>query len=813
MHIRAQNAAVVVRKLISAVRLEIFEVLPPASIVMSTNGKLLCSYPGPAIKVSTELFARKSFLGELASFLTQMDVDVLDSSATTVKAASTVREVRESAHPKYISELLVGILRGFGQPAVVDRITKRIGDEVLWKNAYKPWRRSALWLVIRVALQTSEGHDNIYKPFILFFHAHILRLCAQRAFPSELLFEMRVKMARRLAKLGSAVSSDVYQAVYDAATETERLLQKRWSVFHRIRSISPPWRPEELDFVADTAITLCNSRTYLTKALRSTSQSYSPKQFTPSHRPRLHNAVNFDQFLEGRLTNAVSEDRRTALADFELSVERHLDSWAVSSQLNDDAPDIIASCIEQYFTSAQRIYGTDPEDNSVMILTIMDLWRALDILVIRRCPLLASYSPEIPQDFLHPLLLHRTDSLRRALLIEEYVRRRHDDASCTTSIFSDKAVDSSFAVQYFRSSQRLQRIYADIDRHARQEREAKRAELGVLNQNWQSLMNTASGMNHSYFEDSDGNLVHYYSGCGKCRTENQARSLRIGVHEWPLPDAKVAAQSVVFELSPPRAFSTWREITYKILRDIGMPNACDGTDEPEILLDAFSGVKSWATRHAYHRITIGSTTKSFKDQTHYRKVQIPANEPSVLVNNGLSFKLFDRINRSWAAGPFLGSGVATFSHPPVPLSGPYRNLHSTVSGTHHTSNEVIATQADCPKELSLHEYMAFSTLRSGPRLQWLNIARELASPSLSFRREEVHSLITQAAWQLGPLTDGEREWHIDLGVLDFGRTLLHELDALLERVQVNWLEEVTVRTVGMLYTTLHRHWLNYLQLW
>jgi hypothetical protein len=219
----------------------------------------------------------------------------------------------------------------------------------------------------------------------------------------------------------------------------------------------------------------------------------------------------------------------------------------------------------------------------------------------------------------------------------------------------------------------------------------KRAELFVLNQMWQSLMNTASGMNHSYFEDSDGNLVHYYSGCGKCHTENQAWSLKIGVREWPLSDAKVAAQSVVFELSPPRAFSTWREITYKILWDIGMPN----------------------------------------------------------------------------------------------------------SGTHHTSNEVIATQADYPKELSLHEYMAFSTLRSRPRLQWLNIARELASPSLSFRREEVHSLITQAAWQLGPLMDGVREWHIDLGILAFRRTLLHELEALLERVQANWLEEVTVRTVGM----------------
>jgi hypothetical protein len=789
---------VVVRKLVDSVRFEIFEVLPPASVVMSTNGKLLCSFPGPAVIVSTKLFENPSFLKELSSFLTQMDVDVLDSTATTVKAGSEVREVRESTDPKYISELLVGILRGFGQPADVARITKRIGDEVLWKAAYKPWRRSGLWLAIRVALQTSDERNNMYKSFTLFFHAYLLHLCVQRAFPSELLFVMRVKIARRLAKLGgSVVTDEVHQAVYDVATGTDKLLQNRWSAFQRRRSISPPWLPEKLDFVADTAITLRNSQKYLRDALCSTSQTLSSNKFTPSHRPRLHDIVNFSHFSGGKLKEAVSKDRRIALADFELSVERHLDSWVVEFQLDDGAPDVIASCIEQYFTSAQELYDTDPEDKSVMMLTIMDLWKALDILLVQNCPLSSSYSPEIPQDFLHPLLLHRTGSLQRALLIEEYVRRRHENASCTTSIFSDKIVNSSFAVLFFRLSQRLQRLYSDIDRHAQQEREKKRAELDGLNQRWQSLMDAASRMSHSYTTDNQGNLVH--RKCGRCRTEKKAQKLRIDVHEWPLPKSTLEAHLAVFELSPPRVFSTWREITYKILWDIGMANPHDdGSAKPKVLLDAFSGLKAWATRHPYHRITIGSTSKSFKDQTHFKTVQIPADESTVLLNNGLSFKLYDRSNQSWVAGPFLASTVATFCQPSAPRSGPYRNLHSTVTGTCHTSNEAIAFQANCPKELSLHEYIAFSTLRSGPRLQWLNIARELASPSLSFRQEEVHSLITQAAWQLGPLTGCAREWHIDLGTPDFGPVLLRELDALLERVQANWLEEVTARTVGML---------------
>src|SRR6202012_1711169 len=219
MHIQAQNAAVVVRMLVDKVQFEMFEVLPKSNNVTSATGKLLCSYPGPAVQVSPELFSNECFLQELASFLVQMDVDVLDSAATVVKAGSTVREVRESAHPKYISELLVGILRGFGEPAFVDRITKRIADEVLWKDAYKPWRRSPLWLIIRVALQTSLD-SNMYKSFMLFFHAHVINLCIPTRFPSETLHIMRVKLARRLSKLGSAVSDDVYQAVYSAKNNT-----------------------------------------------------------------------------------------------------------------------------------------------------------------------------------------------------------------------------------------------------------------------------------------------------------------------------------------------------------------------------------------------------------------------------------------------------------------------------------------------------------------------------------------------------------------------------------------------------------------
>ena len=802
MHIRAQNAALIIRSLPSddVVQFEVFEVSPQNTAIMSTKGKLLCSYPGPAIQIPADIFMDESFCQELSSFLIQMDVDCLDSTPTASKAGSVVYEVRETAHPRYISELLVGILRGCGQPAVVDRITKRIGDEVLWDNAYKPWRRSPLWLILRVSLQSSLRIGKLYKIFILFFHAHLLRCCVHREFPSELLYTMRVKTARRLSKLGPAVSNHVYKFVHDTFKETEALLLKRWTTFQAMGSITRALQPEALDFAADAEISLHNSYHYLTEMLRLASDGFSQTRFSPSHGSRIHTLHDFSQFMDGQLASAIAEDRRIAITDFELIVETNLESWVAASAHNDNTPDVIASCIQQYYDGAKDHYGADVEGNSIMILTIMDLWVALDTSTIQQCPLLKQYSPEIPSNFLHPLLLHRSSTLKRALHIEEYLCRRHREARNTTSIFSNKISESSFAVKYFRASEDLQHLEDKIIADAQQKRQTKRAELNELNQTSASLLEEASRMDHNWSMEA----THRSKKCQKCRRENRAKALRICIHEWPLPRSTVDAQQAVFELSPPSAFSAWRSITYLILRDIGLPLVPDlqgkrRKPKVEVLLDSFSGLCRWtATHQKGYRLTIASTTKSFSDQTHYKTIKIPAGESSVLVNNGLSFRLFDRFHKSWTVDSFSGSNVSKMCTPPIPSSSPYSYLHHCLSGTQHTPNDILAAQAYCPKEINLHELVAFSGLRSGPRLQWLNIARELASPYLSFHREEVHTLITQAAWQLGPLLDGAREWHVELTIPSFGNILLRELESLLEKIRANWLEEVTVRTIGVL---------------
>ena len=796
MHIRAQNAALVVRRLFPGdfVQFEVFEVSPQNTDVMTTTGKLLCSYPGPAIRVPTDLFMDECLLRELSSFLVQMDVDRLDSTPTTSKGGSVVVEVRETVHPRYISELLMGILGGCGQPADVDRITKRIGDEVLWDDAYKPWRRSPLWLTLKVSLQSSLRVSNLYKPFILFFHTHLLRRCVHRDFPSELLYAMRAKIARRLSKMGPSASRYVSDLVHESFEKTEALLSKRWAAFQAEGSTGPTLQPDRLNFTADTEVSLRSSNNYLTTTLRSGSHDFPQVRFTPPDGTRLNGVCDFTQFTDDQLAKAIDRDQCVALKDFEFTVEKNLKLWVAATRDDNDAPNAIATCIQQYVDGARRLYGGNAEDNSIMILTIMDLWVALDTLTIRQCPLLKQYSPEIPSDFLQPLLLHRASTLERALHIEEYLSRRHDEARNITSIFSNDITESSFAVNYFRASDDLQRLNDEIITNAQRERASKRAELVSLDKSRKSFLSEASMLDHEL--NTYGHHVTW-GKCQKCQLEHRARQLKIHVHEWPLPSSVVHAQHTVFELSPPPAFSAWRDITYMVLRDLGLSSVPDSHDQPKILLRSYSGLSRWATQSQRDsRLTLGSTTKSFSDQTHYKEISIPAEESSVLVNNGLSYRLFDDSRNSWTIDSFSRSSVTELCTPPVPTSSPYRHLHHFVSNTKHTPNGIIASQADCPEEITLHEFLAFSGLRSCPRLQWLNTARELASPYLSFRLGEVHTLVTQAAWQLGPLSNGVREWHIDLSISSFGNALLRELESLLEKIEKNWLEEVTVRTIG-----------------
>lgn len=775
---------------------EAFEVSPLPGDVMGAQGKLICSYPGPAVQLPLKIAKDRSFVEQLVSFLAHMNVDRLDAQATTTKAGSNVSETRSTTHPRYITQLLMMILRGMGNEATVNRITKRIADDVCWMAAQNPWRRSSLWLVLRVAIQTTADSRNTYKSFLVFFQVYLLRLFLHHNISSQLLHAARVKTSRRIHKLGDSASPKLLQAAEDIGSAIRERLQKRWT--EEIRQCSPSYNSDlpKFELERDTTISLRHSGGYLTKVISSHHHHFDTvPEFTPDHLPRLRNSSDFRLFHPFGLTNAVEADPYIALADFEHLVQECLDSWVEKNCQDESACETLGSCMEQYISAAQHHYSAHPESQSIMLLTIMELWVALDTIAVTHCRLLSCYSPEIPASFLHPLLLRRAKSIERAGRIELYLRARHSNTTVSKSIYSDQLDSTSFSVCYFRESPSLQDLKASIERDAAIIREKKRAELRVMNAEYSSLKEEFDRLSCQY------DLWYHSRWCQKCSISRKFNDMRIDVHEWPLPSLPMEAESVVFELNCPPVFAIWRTRTYQILRDIGMAYIRVQSEfSPRILLENYEGLmRERRGVVPSSRIKFGSETKSFLN-SHYRNQRLPAQDGSVCVNNGLRFRLYDIVKGEGMPPSFqinLDSYCSLRLHEDG--EGLYQHLQSAVSHTTHTHNYTIANQGDCPPNLSMHEQLAFSNLRCGSQLQWLNIVREIRSNVLTFSREEVHTLITQAAWQLGPLSqDGSlRNWHFELGLSNFGLVLIQEATDLLSRVEANWMEGTTVKTISM----------------
>ena len=809
-----QNACLIIRKIPGHVVFESFEVDPPNAEVMGTTGRLIRSFPGPAIWVPDATAMDQSFQHELASFVARMDADSLEDSAPfTTKANSTVLEARDTADPHYITDLLTSILRGLtdSHPADIQRIEKHTRNDILWDKTYTPWRRSPLWLIIRVAIQTTLcrvlGHSGTaeFKAFMIFFMASIPLSHGCNELSNDVLHCMRAKLACRLRKLSTDSPWFVVDKASEAIGAINLLLETRWQKLQR-RLKQPLWDPESLNIEADTRLSLCNSRDYIHSRLSRAEVITSPYIFVPAEFPRLiYTLEDPDCFTGTTLSAAFAEDPFVSLLDLELFVAEFspassLNHW-VETHLHDaTACMTLSDCISLYAASSGKHYKGDPESESIRLLTVLQMWVALDRLSTAEHPRLLKYSPEIPQRLLEPLLFRDSFFIERLNYVQTHLSMRHSGAT-RGSVFNENVTGTSFAIRYFNSSAELQALKDRIEADAGATREQKCSEFRLKKNQYHTLLQEASSLSH-VTSISKGRERHWHWKCDKCRLQSEAKKLEIQVHEWPLPKSDLIAKAVVFELRCPLVFQTWRNTTYMILHDLCRPSkVASNKADPPVLLEEYNGLLPYIG--SISRVTFASSTKSFS-RSHYASQTVSsATETTVCVNNGLKFALFDTEIKRWIIDSFTDCGIESLCTYTLPSDSPYRLLQGALQTTTEASNVAISQQAQASTQITLHEYMAFCTLRCGPKLQWLNLARELRTGILSFSRLEVQMLVTQAAMQIGPLSSsGDPEWHVLLKCPRFGKVILSEIDSLLSSIEGNWLQIVTLQTVLLLVTQL-----------
>lgn len=802
LHIRCQNAGLMLRKVADGVVLECFEAMPLAEAVMGSKASLRRSFPGRAIQVPVETFNDPRFVDELTGFLHRLDSEEVDEvRAKTTKAKSEVVEERDSTNPKLVTELLISILAPYGKLVTSRTIAKRTRDDICWNNARLPWRRSPVWLVFKVAIElflVNSGLENAsihYKNYMILLTAKLSEVARTHGLSSELLFVINAKAARRAAKMAGEIFDFVERFAVDSVRLTKNQIEQRVLTTQkadsiRLNSISPSF--------ADTHLRLATSKSYLTEALERQLNPIGQEELSLSAPSRL--SCSRDNLPSPKLLSVTGNSSMLVLADFETWVRDHLKQWLLRSEdtdvewanmskdlnkvHNSEDCQTLKELIYAYESAATNMYRENPEYLSLMLLTIMELWCSLDILVAGFFLQLKDYSPEVPREILQPLLLPQREQLVRLQQIETYLEKRHRQVTLGFPSVFGKINSNSLSVRCFDDCSKLQDLRILIERDAAEAKERKRQELEKLTSSYKSLQERANRLLHLQKINRRGNEYHADSKCQRCMLEREANRIHISVHEWPLPASKNEAKAAVFELRCPTAIAAWRDATFKIIHDLGREESVKTEKVQERILD-YQNLERYRSNKGW-RVSIGSNTKSFL-RAHYGSIKVPVDLQKVTVNNGLRYQALDTLKDIWTTDQ---TEVPTFdSYCVSKLSaGPYLSLQWTVDSTRHTQNEVLAKQTLCSTSLNMHEFLAFGSLRAGERLQWYNIVRELGSADLSLNAEAVGTLLTQAAWQAGSaLPNSElRESHVVFEDVRFCTRMHEVLVSALEKIEANW---------------------------
>ncbi|KAL8372258.1 hypothetical protein RB595_001852 [Gaeumannomyces hyphopodioides] len=416
----------------------------------------------------------------------------------------------------------------------------------------------------------------------------------------------------------------------------------------------------------------------------------------------------------------------------------------------------LARLIQVYLGAAASPYRDNPEALSVMHLTIMELWMAMDDLTANLVPLLREYDTGFLPGLLDGLVLPKREQLTRLARVEDYLKQRRVGAGGRGPPWQLRSGDGSwsktcFAARYYDSSPQHQQLHRDVIREAK----ARIAEM---------------------------------------RIAESGRHPRL---LWPLPKNNTAAKAIVFEAAAPAVVTTWREITLSILAELCDTSVnkervdkvrseqvlCRPDDHP-IIKDVAPNGRSGQQRFqlACEEYEISNVYRA-KPKTAFSflgRVRSVTDKYHFYDTKYRSRDGFCRLPTSFALASRRRRGYPPNATPQI--------LRNWILDTAHTANSVLAALPCCPDNMTPDEFRAFGGLRAGLRLQWYNILLQLVMPSLDLNRPEVFFLVMQAAHEAGPrgkqhMNDNIlRSTHGILGERQFANALYSALEEALGRV-------------------------------
>ncbi|OCL12896.1 hypothetical protein AOQ84DRAFT_417852 [Glonium stellatum] len=811
LHITEQNAGLLIRRQVDnqgeRVVFEAFEASPISETVLESKNALQWDFPGSACAIPFPDYIDPSFQESLATFLEQASAESIKLfSARARKAGRSVVEVRDTVDPAIVTQMLMTLLEAKGCRVFPTVLRKRVRDDVCWNDAYLPWRRCPYWLVLRVAIQRQlyllsggEIGRAHYKFLICLVLTDLLRDSLGTLNPESLAF-LKSKLCRRLAKLETdrltapPTIRNLYNELFaevgpyfrQVIQGTIDNIESEWSTFKKSNFRPIPPLPRRAN-TRDLYLTLPHSGRHLRSILDQPLQRRQDNsRFSlASRNPLRHDAARaaaerFRSFTE----------KYSSLAEAELNALSSNSAGPNSPKKAGSRCISLAHTITKYLSDASGAYESNPEQKSIMILTVMDLWVSMDRRAIEVYPLLKDFDPGFPPSVLDVLQLSDYQDMCRLLEIQLYLQTRLKGCrSPRKTIFIDPA-KGCFAERYFDDSKYspgLQELRAKIEAAAGAARREKERELTRISEKYDHLTQEI------------GRLVcpfgtHDRKSCQKCCNKRARKHLvKVGIQilEHPLPREEAELKAVLFEISVPEAFAEYRDVTWSILRTLGHPEHAQSR-LPEMSLPAYTPLKKYRTS-TKSKISLASTTKSFL-VAHYSKVRLPASISDVCVPLGLKFSYFDTSSNLWLSEQPEMPTFAQHCNFTLPKNTPWQVIQQlpdfTPDKNGPSSYEVIARQTQCPSELNVHEFMAYQALFSGKSRRWPTMLMELGSPTLNFSSEATMLLFCQLASQVGPAHESDplRVAYMVFRDESFCNRMLEQVSIRLDNISANWRE-------------------------
>ncbi|KAM0336155.1 hypothetical protein ACHAPQ_004430 [Fusarium lateritium] len=793
LHVAAQNAGLLIRKVENSFYFETFELSPTNQAAMAIKGRLIRQFPDTATKLSGKDFQSEAFQEVLANTLVKMSHQrVSEAQPTARKARKDHHEDRETIDPQIVTHLLTGILRGAGELVEVEGICKNTREEINYSSSKLPWRRSPVWLLIRVGLhltmsRLSGGADGIYKRFMIYLMAQYLLKANEVPVPSELLHIAMTKISRRLCKLEGVTSDKWLSTVHDVVSAASENIKERWA---RIRVRLEDLRDDESLRSIDVEDNLFFSIPEIDEFIASIPQrknSYDTSTFTPVARVFPFDADSLPS------VNAVGDDAYIPfnLATIESWVQHNLDQWIKNNLREQSAIASLTSFLETYHSTARDWYSNRPEGASRMLLTIGEIWVAADKAALYNYPMLKDYDAEVPIKVWQALMFQSKGDMMRLQRLETYLMSRQWTPS-RPSVFRSFGDSMSFPVQYFQQSPVLQKKKTMIEERAELDKQAKIREFHQLKSEYNDLIQRYNAATCGQIYQTSMGIMYptHDRHCHRCSLMRRAKDLLIKVHEWPLPIDPLEAQATVFELGIPRQFAEWRDVTFYFIHDVLAFKSFGESPNSFHHLDSYSGLSLWCTSDR-NRVHLLSEVKPHL-QTHrcWKSIEV-SDVADVYLDNGLVYHYFDRANENFISSfteSMVVSDLCTVQLPERSQALKPFLVRTWLQPNGATPNRVIASQSKCPQHMTLGDFKALAVLPYGYRLQWMSILTQLAMPTIDFNQDETAIFLFQMSLQSGPPSYSEitRAAHTRLTDVDFGRQMLKNLFRAVARIEKNW---------------------------